>query len=150
MVTIVEGDLLANKITECIFHQTNCTTRNSLGLARSIFSTYPYANVYSDGSSRVLGTCTIRTSPNNPTIVALHAQYYPGKPIYESESSRHTAFESALEDFHTKNQGKYQKLGFPFGIGSGLAGGNWDIYKMLIENFKVSHPEYDIYIFRNH
>ena len=68
IVTIVNGDLL--EATEpFIAQQCNCVTVHAHGLSESIFSKFPYANVY---AQREKGKGNRTTKPSIPGTVSVH------------------------------------------------------------------------------
>jgi hypothetical protein len=103
----------------------------------------------------------------NPRFVAcLFAQFGPGKPgIYhqellkgetdpisqdpltDSKKQREDWFKVALDELSdivkelplTEGKNGKWKIAFPFMIGCGLAGGDWKVYKQMIENWTISN-----------
>ena len=116
-----------------IVHQCNAQTSRAMGLAKAIFDTYPEANIYNDGTRRVPGTIIIREP-----IVNLIGQKTPGKPkAGESAAMREAWFEQALIELADYcHEAEIEEVAFPYGIGCGLAGGNWDNYKAMIKQFE--------------
>ena len=49
-------------------------------------------------------------------------------------------FPQCLENLGKKE--KYQNLAFPYKIGCGLAGGNWDHYLPMIEDFAFKYNKH--------
>jgi hypothetical protein len=121
-----------------ICHQCNCKTEKPFGLSKQIFSKYKYANIYNDGTNRYLGDIHIR---NN--IINLCAQLYPSKSKYKNDTNdiRINAFKICLDKLKILNN----DIAFPYGIGCGLAGGDWNIYYSLIEELSKT-VNFDIYI----
>lgn len=157
MPELVIGNLLNAKV-DVIVQQCNCVTIKPHGLSEQISKKYPYANIYKKriGKSSntalkydIPGTCIISKAENMPTIAALLCQIGPGKPfkwasIYkfdpqtDSPLKRLEYFEMALQALNKicKDE-NYKTVAFPFNIGCGLAGGNWNKYLKLIVNFEL-------------
>lgn len=141
---IVDGDLLLAK-EKYICHQCNCVSKKAAHLAKAVFETFPYANVYSHrlfndwpGTIRIMGD-----GKGQREVVALFAQVYPGKPRYESgpdcASARESYFRDCLEKLGELCWVDKHTVAFPYGIGCGAAGGNWDNYLVMIETFSARH-----------
>lgn len=161
---VVSGDLLDCK-EDCIFGQYNCITTNSIGLALETSKKYPYADIYSHRrpygySNKCIiedadnpGTCKIvGPSPNQqgPYVACLFGQYNPGKPKSgDTYENRKCWFKDSLSDFLVKAKDlKVKKLGFPYKIGCGYAGGKWEDYLTMINEFAKSNQNYDIKIYK--
>ena len=138
MVKVVTGDLLESK-EQYIAHQCNCVTKSAAGLASYIFKKCPYSNVYysrqhksEPGTIQVCGD-----GINNRYVINMFSQYYPGgawddfpNDTYEL---REEYFKKCLTAISEINN--LQSIAMPVKIGCGLAGGNWDKYLNMIENF---------------
>jgi O-acetyl-ADP-ribose deacetylase (regulator of RNase III) len=125
----IKGNLLNSKTTY-IAHQCNCKTNLSSGLAYSIFCKFPHADTYNKSYiKRIPGTISVH---NN--VINMYAQIYPGKSNYPNDTPelRLQYFKSCLHEI-SKLQG--ESIAFPYNIGCGLAGGNWQEYKQLISEF---------------
>ncbi|EAS04536.2 hypothetical protein TTHERM_00237510 (macronuclear) [Tetrahymena thermophila SB210] len=69
------------------------------------------------------------------------------KPIVDNFSSREKWFEVCLQqlaDFAKEKQ--LFKIAFPYKIGCGLAGGKWENYKKMIQEFSENNIDLKIYI----
>lgn len=144
----IECNLL-NAPTQYIAHQCNCTSRGSAGLARQIFDAYPeaeYKLVPIEMAIR-FGMTSPKTGkperiPNSPGSISVHgrvincyAQRFPGHPRGGDISTmRLKWFRQCLWSI-SKIPG-IQSVAFPYKIGCGLAGGNWENdYYPLLERF---------------
>ena len=163
MSFIIRGDLLDGNWTH-IVHQCNCLTVYPYGLSKSISDQYPYADIYSfrkklgnrnlatEDTRGIPGTIVVAEPPSNGVIVFnFLAQYEKGKPLKYQNSSidatslldtsenREKWFASCLSVMEMVGIQKYQikVLAFPDHIGCGLAGGNWEHYKNMIDEFAV-------------
>ena len=76
-----------------------------------------------------------RLVPKKPDVIALYAQWDFGKgggyqrtlsPYKDTPQERERWFQQCLDELG--NCDHYQNLAFPYKIGCGLAGGNWDHY----------------------
>lgn len=100
--------------------------------------------------------CRPRTECNEtgPVVACLMAQLAPGKPgayssIYcidaadDSKQKRIAYFQSALDELASlvrDSDGAIKTVAFPYGIGCGLAGGDWKVYATMIEAFARAMP----------
>lgn len=130
---IKECDLLESDC-KYIVHQTNCITTNAAGLAKILFEKYPHANIYKDRKSPdIPGTIKIcGNGENQRYIINLMGQYYPGRDR-DAPLKRKQWFFQGLRNI--ANIDDIQNIGFPYEIGCGLAGGNWDEYYKMITIF---------------
>lgn len=146
MLHQIKGDLLA---TQCqyIAHQCNCVTSNAAGLAYMVFDKYPYANVYSSEFIRRPGEIVIcGDGINQRFIIGMLSQKYPGTPGGDDDniSNRLTYFDLCLSEI--KKIPNLREIAFPYKIGCGLAGGNWDTYYNLLRRFSEQISSIDVYI----
>lgn len=132
---IVEGNLLEAK-EKYICHQCNCVTDRAKGLAQALFGKFPYANVYKQRSKESVPE-TIHVAGNGRDkrfIINMFAQYSPGK-VKERETAemRLKYFRECLAKIAEIPD--LESLAFPFLIGCGLAGGDWNLYLEELEAF---------------
>jgi len=154
------GDLLESK-ADFIAHQCNCVTTKSKGLSSLIFEKFTYADIYSSRSKPdKLGTIIVCGNSNQAQryVINMLAQYYPGKPRFYPEKSRsypgHTrdseerrlqAFQQCLDQIAQIPDISGKSIAFPYGIGCGLAGGNWEKYEKILSDWSCCVKEkYDI------
>jgi O-acetyl-ADP-ribose deacetylase (regulator of RNase III) len=139
MIEIITGDLFEAK-EKYLVHQCNCVTTSAAHLAKDVFEKYPYADIY-----------TSRTSQDNPGhiivrgngqderyVVAILGQVYPGKARFPKSSLdgipvREKYFYNGL--LRLALLPDLESVAFPWRIGCGAAGGNWDHYLGNITNF---------------
>lgn len=137
MLQIVTGDLLDCK-EKYLCHQTNCVTNRSKYLAKSVFVRFPYADIYSARKSPSSpGSIAIKGDGVDQRIVInLLGQYYPGCKYPNSKkdgnSARVSYFKSCL-DLMKHLDGDFA---FPWRIGCGAAGGDWNTYLGLLTEFE--------------
>lgn len=141
MLEIVTGSLLESEC-QYIAHQCNCYSTRSAGLATAVFKAFPWADVYSDRRHRgndaaLFGSITIHGNSqlNQRQIINIYGQLYPGKPSpgRDSVAARLAAFRNGLA--RIAQIPELTSIGFPYGIGCGLAGGGWNEYQELLERF---------------
>jgi O-acetyl-ADP-ribose deacetylase (regulator of RNase III) len=150
MIQYINGDLLDNDSVTHIVHQCNCKTSYPKGLAEFIFDKYPAANDYANVKNRTPGTINIHQVGVNKFVVNMFAQNSPGKPsFYETKDLRLKWFKSCLDKLCEYANDKVV-FGFPYLIGCGLAGGDWDNYERLIKEFsdKVADKKAQVLIIK--
>lgn len=138
MIEHVFGDIL--KFTEpgtIICHQTNCQGVMGAGLAKQIRNAYP--NAYQEYKNK----CTTYTSSKLLGTVQL-VDVLPGVKVancfgqeYFGRNKRYTDY-NALEScfLYLKryaNNNNIKTIAVPYGIGCGLAGGDWNIVRDIIK-----------------
>jgi len=142
-IKIINGDLLDAK-EDYIVHQCNCISTNAQALAKQIFGRYDYANSYknrinNDKSTYTQpGTIEIYGNGNDQRyVINMYAQYYPAKAKYDNDTlaKRFQWFQQCLNDISKIDNIKNKTLAFPFNIGCGAAGGDWNIYYNAIQTF---------------
>lgn len=142
MITYHEGDLLKSRC-DIICHQVNCLGVMGAGIAKQIKEKYPenyntYRTVVNTNRKEdCLGRVCYCSNSGNPTIANMFAQLdiYP-KGV---KHTNYVAFREccqSIKDFAYFQWGGYTshcRIGFPYKIGCGLAGGDWNIIKQIIE-----------------
>jgi len=151
---IIQADLLTTKI-KYIAHQCNCLTIRSHGLSKYIADNYPWADIYKSRKAIGRRNCAIEKNRDIPgTVKIIHSQNntkavicmfgqwapsvpqkYKSYPNYEIDTYDNRAkwFEQCLNQMKTI---KTKSIAFPWKIGCGLAGGDWNLYKKLLEDFE--------------
>lgn len=158
MLEIAAGNLLESEC-QYIAHQCNCYSTRSAGLATALFKAFPWADVYSDRRQRgndaaSFGSITIHGNPqlNQRQVINIFGQLYPGKPSpgRDSVTARLAAFRKALA--RIARIPELTSIGFPYGIGCGLAGGDWNEYQKLLDDFaeEVSMNGVSVILYRLH
>lgn len=156
----VTGDLLQSDC-DIIIHQANCFTRMRSGIAKSIVAKYPQAEKADNefpipsGDKGRLGNFSYAHIPTEGvTIVNLYGQYTYGT---DKVQTLYGKFEEALRkvmeglatspkhiEAYEADRSVFYKIGLPYRIGCGLAGGDWNVVRTIIEN--VCH-DYDVPIY---
>jgi len=153
MIKVITDDLLTTDI-QYIAHQCNCVSKKSAHLSRDIFEEFSYADVYTGRTvPDTLGTVKVRGNGKEERyVINMFGQYYPGTVRYpkspkDNYQARERAFKSCLEDIE-KIPGSTE-IAFPYKIGCGAAGGDWVIYKKMLEDFAERvYPFIDVYIIK--
>jgi len=134
--TVIEGDLLEfPSLFEdvLICHQCNTTTVGARGIAKAIFAKWPDSNVYklrkSQQTRDVMGSISV-----SPPVCNMFSQNKPGKPKgQETKEQRYLWLKSCLGEILTKTTQKL--VAFPHQVGCGLAGGDWNVVKGILDDF---------------
>jgi len=148
MLHEITGDLLTTD-AQYICHQCNCVSDGpAAGLAAALSKKYPYCDVY---TGRVIRSTTeVRGdgSDESPFIIAMFAQYYPGPSKYDNDTveMREKWFEQCLEEMRKTVNQTVHSVAFPWKIGCGLAGGNWNKYRLMIATFAAQITWADVFI----
>lgn len=172
--TVIEGDILVCR-DNMIVHQLNCASFGPAGgVAKAIFEKYPYANVYTrrgvlrrfDNPAHVYIDYDHRPiDPSNPgpIVVGLLSQVFPGYPqklsksggLDDTEGRRVEYFKECLRVLAANIKqglilgfGKGNTVAFPWKIGCGLAGGDWEVYLGLVHDFAATLPDNPVRIYR--
>ncbi len=131
MLEIVNGNVLNYTQPFYIAHQVNCQSKRGMGLSKQVFDKYPCANDYSRGTHGLPGTIHIYGG-----IINMFAQIKPGKPSgkFDNNTKRFEYFSECLENI-LRQVPKDSTIVLPYGIGCGLAGGDWEQYFLRIKLF---------------
>lgn len=153
-LTYTTGNLLFNPRVEVVGHQANCQNTFGAGIARSIKEVYEEAYLIDTISAakkkNVLGSFSAARIPlvdgrlnrhgnKIHTIYNLYGQNLGTdhtkklfrKTNYEALYSALEAMASTLSEYDGDHPAPV--VGFPFLMGCGLGGGNWNIVERLIE-----------------
>lgn len=149
MLKVVNGDLLTafDDGIPAIGHQVNCQGVMGAGLARQIRNHYPkvyeqYKMAY-NGSPDLLGKIQPILIDKNKTVVNLFAQDGYGRNGLYTDYNALSECLSKLRNYVDHN------VALPFGLGAGLAGGDWNrIYNMIENIFANSDKKLFLYKFR--
>jgi len=154
MFTVIDKSIL-EATEDYICHQCNCVSKHSAGVAKAIFDIYPHANVY---KGRVTpsqpGTLAVRRGILKRGVINMFAQYYPGGPVWgkydgdyikDDNVARLKYFRQCL--FHMAHELPNYSFAFPWGIGCGLAEGDWGEYITILKNFE-RYVEGDVTIYK--
>ena len=145
-MTHVYGDLLDAPV-DVIVHQTNCKGAMGAGIAKQIAMRYPQTNSiyrglcwkHKDNSRELLGTCLYTREAN---YVICNAFGQDGFSRYRIQTE-YDMLKKCFEDIANKYAGK--KIGLPYKIGCGLAGGDWNVVESMI--LEILDPVCDVFIY---
>lgn len=125
-------------------------TKTGANLAKSIFARFPYADIYSPRRyaehlplpDELPGNIIIRGNGQDQRfVINLIGQYWPGKPKYpdspaDGRRARQRYFEECLDKIAQIPD--LESIAFPYRIGCGAAGGDWDVYWFALNTFALS------------
>lgn len=142
------GDLLAlasEGVFDVIAHGCNCRATMGAGIALQIANRFPQA-VAIDLPGAIPGTITAVLLPDGLTIVNAYTQIYPGgasdrhrskspannyaEELPDTQENRYRFIRSCLKEI--KKHFPHKRIGLPL-IGCGLAGGDWEVVKKIVE-----------------
>lgn len=139
MVRIIICNLEDYGKADVICHQVNCMGKFGSGCALSIKNKYPevyreYAKACETNDKRsLLGKCLICKKNDGGFVANIFGQYKYGRD--GKQYTEYRKLESGLielRDFMRDNGLK--SVAFPYKIGCGLGGGNWEIVSGVIED----------------
>jgi len=144
-------DLAENKEFDIILQGCNCFHKMGSGLAKEINERYPEAfladkNYSKYGDPVKLGTFTYAKCKRNDNseffILNCYTQFRYGKDGLYNRYVEYGAIRSCLKELKTFCK-KESKIGIPI-IGCGLAGGDWNVVKRIIEEELKEYKNYKI------
>lgn len=149
-IRYVKGDLveaLLKREVDYIAHQCNCFNTMGSGIAKQIKEKIPEAYIIDSytpkGSNAKLGKFTL-----GGNVFNLYGQYNYGNDgsVYTNYEALRSSFKSMLG--YLKNIGKINvTIGIPK-LGSGLAGGDWDvIYGIIYDEVMGSELNLELLIY---
>lgn len=138
---------------EAVVHQCNCFHSFGAGIAKDIKSLFPAAYdadlATKKGDSEKLGTFSVGTVDYGYElryVYNLYGQYFYGKG---KDRTDYPALRRGLTAICVDMVGKgLTKLGLPYMIGCGLAGGNWGTVSGIVQEVADAFPSLDIYFYR--
>lgn len=149
----IQGNILdsVSKIPNSfICHQCNCQTKTGIaaGLAKDVFDRFPESNCYKSNVTRIPGTISIvPIAQKGCGVVNLFAQDGYGSEANRKEKKQRLVwFKECLNRLGELPE--VQTVSFPYKIGCGLAGGEWDQYDGLIREFAARNPSKVVYIWK--
>lgn len=139
MITFVNDDLL-NTSHKYICHQVNCKGVMGSGVAKQIRDKWPEVYdkykefckgniIYNNPTSDLLGKIQVYPINENQKIVNMFAQNDYGR---NRRYTSYDAFWVCLGEI-LKITKPGDNIAFPFGIGCGLGGANWEVICKMIE-----------------
>lgn len=151
MIQVIKGDLLKS---DCnfIIHQANCFATMGAGIAKQIQRLYPESYIVDRnyhipvGNRNRLGNFSCTDMKNDVVIFNMYSQFHYGR----GKQTDYQAFKLALNIILITiiHSGKSRlKIGMPYGIGCGLAGGDWKIVSEIIKSAS-KEKNVDIFLYK--
>ena len=147
----VDGDLTTFDKADILAHQCNTVTLHAKGLSAAIFKAHPEADMYRKrGVVRKTGEISVHVIGSGQRVVNMYAQRNPGKPREKDDlaADRVRHFKSCLARMVALRDTITKGVAFPYLIGCGLAGGDWKVYRRMIEEFACEIYPLPVYIVR--
>jgi O-acetyl-ADP-ribose deacetylase (regulator of RNase III) len=131
-IKIQEGNAL-EQTKGLILHQANCIGRMGAGIALQIAKKWPdaeqeYIAYCNENGPHGLGTVQFTQLTDDLWLGNLYGQVAPGHraTVYEAYPK---ALREVVEEFDDS------VIHIPYGIGCGLAGGDWDVLYPILEHY---------------
>lgn len=150
MFTVLDKDIF-----ECaekyLCHQCNCVTKSAAHMALSVFTKYPYADIYTGREKNSEpGTIVVAEKEGSQTVINMLAQYYPGYTpapggAIDGLDARLKYFRKCL--MRMANLDTEGVFAFPWTIGCGAAGGDWGRYITVLKGFE-EYIKGDVVLYR--
>lgn len=133
-VTVIRGNLLEADV-DIIGHQVNCKGVMGAGIAlqlrRKYSGLFDHYIEYLATTPRPLGTVSLYVEQGKPIVANLYGQYGYGRYGVHTD---YDALGSALWELSRIADIHGMSVALPYGIGCGLAGGDWNIVLPMIED----------------
>lgn len=142
---IIKGNLLDAPV-DIIGHQVNCKGVMGAGIAKQLCSLYP--RLYSEYKDYIashpcpLGDLFIHYHPGLPLVANLFGQDGYGR---DKRYTNYDALSSALGELYDLAYLNGWSVGLPYGLGCGLAGGDWETVYLMIQSI---FTEVDCFLYR--
>lgn len=149
MIHMCAGNLLDSNV-DWVVHQVNCQGKMGSGIASQIRGRYPivydryinYSDICKLGDAQLV---RLSNTTNHRGVINLFSQEYFGY-----DGSRYTDYEAfargleAIKLYHDRGviEGS---IGFPYNIGCGLGGANWNIIYTMIKEIL---GDCEVYIYK--
>lgn len=141
----IKGNLLDSNVNY-ICHQVNCQKVMGAGIAKQIADRWPQVKEEYQANNASLGHISMTLVGERQAVINMYAQYNCGT---DKRYTDYEAFYSCLEKIHDATKDT-SIIGFPYGIGCGLGGGDWDIIEKMIEKVLFDREVYVYYIDNNY
>ena len=143
-----KGNLITSDCT-VIMHQANCMSVMGGGIAKTIAQVYPKASredkAFPYSPEERLGKFSYANINNKVIVVNLYGQYSIGRGLQTNYDKLEESIDRFLS-FAEENDFNLSKVGVPYKMGCGLAGGDWGIvYKILNRQSEIH--QVDIYTY---
>ena len=139
MLFKMTGDLVESDVVDIFCHQTNCFGVMRSGIAGQIAQKYDIVRQkdieYCKNKTRdILGTNLYVRLPDGRVCVNMYAQYKFGRDRCYTEYDKLQQCLNELAERMSSLDSDY-KIGFPYKMSCGLAGGNWTIVENMLDQF---------------
>lgn len=142
------GDITKFDDAQVIVHQCNCVTTVAAHLAKTIFTAFPYADIYEERANKTIdykklpegerpGDILLRGNGKDKRyVLAILGQAFPGRPRFpdskmDGTEARERHFVEAIKKIMVIEN--LESIAFPDHIGCGAAGGDWHFYRRCID-----------------
>lgn len=135
----VKGDLVKDKEISVFCHQCNCFGKMGAGIAAQISREYPEVaaadkmNFITRGAAGLFGTILPVKCHDGRICVNMYSQFTYGRGKRQTDYDMFKNCLDLLEGFLKDYPDA--KVGFPYMIGCGLAGGDWKVVEGMIREF---------------
>lgn len=138
MITVKVGDL-CDSSCDVICHQVNCQGVMGSGIAKEIRERFPtvyekFRKSFLEGKNKLGNIDVVHVLGGHMTVVNMYSQndYLP-RGIRHTD---YTAFKECINKIkqHFADSRTKISVGFPYKIGCGLGGGDWNMILYIIEN----------------
>lgn len=133
----IKGNLLDSNVNY-ICHQVNCQKVMDAGIAKQIADRWLQVKEEYQSNNATLGNISMTLVGERQAVINMYAQYNYGT---DKRYTDYEAFYSCLEKIHDTTKDT-SIIGFPYGIGCGLGGGDWDIIEKMIEKVLFDREVY--------
>ena len=137
MITFHEGNIF-NGNCDVVCHQVNCQGAMGSGIAKEMRQRFPevyekFRTTYREHENKLGNIDIIPVCEGARTVVNMYAQdnYLPRGIQHTDYAAFETCLRKIKEAFYDKRHNI--TIGFPYKIGCGLGGGDWDTVLGLIE-----------------
>ena len=149
MLYEVRGDLVKDTVFRIFCHQVNCRGKMGKGIALQIKEAYPevyekYRADYEKGNFGLGMNLYVRTHDGR-TCVNMYAQYDYGKGPHTDYGGLAMCLESLKKKLLISDE--KLAVGFPYMMGCGNGGGDWEIVRPEIEKLADAVKQ-SVYIVR--
>lgn len=139
-IKVIEGDITTAPVGTLICHQVNCQGIMGAGVALAIARKWPeverkyrlYAKAHTRG---LLGVTILFSTGDGRTVANMFAQDHCGRGNRQTD---YESFYNCLEQIRERSTID-TPIAFPYLIGCGLGGGNWNIIRTMIEEVLGDH-----------
>jgi O-acetyl-ADP-ribose deacetylase (regulator of RNase III) len=166
MIHTINGNLL-DATEQYIVQQCNCISTKPHGLSKSISDKWKHGDLYGkresikgrnlacEGSRSVPGTIEVLGNGKEQRyIICAFGQYGMGKPYTYNNTCKQwiDGTEERLKWFYECLQAisglEPESIAFPYFIACGLAGGNWEQYSHMIQQFAEQNPKTKVVLYK--